>query len=142
MSWLDTLLDRGNEAKRVEPYRAHPAPGRGRPIARPVIRPTATDVAVALPAVPKADLKTVWVTTRQPLDDDDPGAAEPGFYSIADGVVTMHEESGKPTGKSQRLTDGDDPHVIARRLTREARLKEAGTSDFNRPLSYPKSGVA
>jgi hypothetical protein len=89
----------------------------------------------------KAEIKIVWVTTRQPIDSDDPGAAQPGFYSVSDGTVTMHDETGKPTGKEYMLGHGDDPHRIAQRLTREAWLKTRGTTDFDRPLHYAPLGI-
>jgi hypothetical protein len=121
MSWLDTLLDRGNEAKRL-----------AEPIAPPTVKPARQ---------PKPEIKTVWVQTR-PARDGDAGGCEAGFYFVIDGVVRMCSESGKPTDKQCRLGPSDDAHRIAGRLTLQAWSKAAGERDFNRPLNYSPSGVA
>jgi hypothetical protein len=44
----------------------------------------------------------------------------------------------------RELQDGDDPDLIANRLTKEYRrhLQGEGLQGFNRRLVYPKSGVA
>jgi hypothetical protein len=67
------------------------------------------------------------------------GAVEAGFYSVADGVLTMHDSAGKP-GRQQRLGPEEDPRRIAARLAKEAWMR--GSTDFNRPLSYSRSGLA
>ena len=72
----------------------------------------------------------------------DLGQCEAAFYSVADGVLTMHDEKGTPTGKSCRLGPGDDERVIASRLKLESWRSGAGTSDFNRPLDYSRHGIA
>jgi hypothetical protein len=90
---------------------------------------------------PEPEIKTVWFTTRLPRDGDQ-GAVEAGYYSVSEGIVTMHDATGKPAGKKCRLGPGDDPHRTAQRLTREAWLKNAGTSDFNRSLNYQPLGIA
>jgi hypothetical protein len=142
MSWLDTLLVRGHEARHVEPPYA---PERVRPIARrPVAKhaphtPEVPQVS-ALPA--NAEIKAVIITTRSPRDEGDPGACEIGHYSVVDGVVVMCSEDGKPTGKKQRIGSGEDPQRIASRLAKEAWVKTRGDADFNRPLSYPRAGIA
>jgi hypothetical protein len=114
MDWLDTLLERGNEAKR-----AHAEPA----------------------AAPERVILTVWIQTREPRNGD-LGGTEAGHYFVADGVLTMCSEDGKPTGKTHRLEPGEDPKVIAGRLRRAAWLAERGESDFNRPLDYARFGVA
>jgi hypothetical protein len=85
-----------------------------------------------------SEIKTVWVQTAAPRDGD-AGGCEAGFYSVADGVVTMCDQDGRPNGKTWLLGPGDDPHKIAGRLTRAAWAGR--TRDFNRPLYYSKSGV-
>jgi hypothetical protein len=50
----------------------------------------------------------------------------------------MHDEDGKPTGQEHRLGPGDDARRIAGRLARDAWVEAQGTTDFNRPLSYPR----
>lgn len=118
MSWLDTLLDRGNEARQL----AAPA------------------APIATPRQAAPEIKSLWVQTRAPRDSTDPGGCEAGYYSVADGVLTMHDESGKPTGKEHRLGPGDDARQVAGRLTKEAWSK--ATPDFNRPLGYSTWSVA
>jgi hypothetical protein len=121
MSWLDALLDRGREAKTQAP------------VAKPR--------AVRLPERTAPEIKQVWVQTAAPRDGD-AGGCEPGFYSVADGVLTMHDESGKPTGQRQQLGPGDDPHRIAGRLTRAAWISAIGEGNFNRRIDYQPSGIA
>jgi hypothetical protein len=53
--------------------------------------------------------------------------SEAAFYSIADGVLTMHDEDGKPTGKTYRLGPADNERVIALRLTLERYRSEQAT---------------
>jgi len=123
MSWLDNLLDRGNEAKRL----ADPVAAR----------------AVEWPAIvkrqPKSEIKTVCPQTRAPRNGD-AGECAIGYYSVSDGVLTMRDKDGKPIGKGYRLGPGDNERVIACRLTIEAWRKI--TPDFNRPLRYSVPGVA
>src|SRR5258708_33179963 len=98
---------------------------------------------IAKPATvrkPRAEIKTVWVQTRAPRDSGDLGQCEAGYYSVSEELLTMHDESGKPTGKTHRLGPGDNERTIAGRLTLEA-LRNA-TSDFNRPLGYSRIGIA
>jgi hypothetical protein len=118
MGWLDAWERRAREAI-----------GTPAPVSRPaqIAKPQAKPV-----------IKTVWVQTVAPRDGD-AGGCEAGFYSVTDGVVTMHDEDGKPTGKTWRLGPADDPHKIAGRLTRAA--WGAKTPDFNRTLYYPTHQV-
>lgn len=123
MGWLDALERRAREAVGVVPA----APGPARQPAKPQPTPV---------------IKTVWVQTAAPASPEDPGAAEPGFYSVTDGVLTMHDESGKPIGKPYRLNEGDNPHIITGRLKLEAWRKEQGAANFNRRLTYQPIGIA
>jgi hypothetical protein len=116
MSWLDALRDRGLQATRG----LQPEP--------PIVRKPAVE----------PEIKSLWVQTVAPREGD-PGAVEPGFYSVTGGVVTMHDEQGRPTGNTHRLRPGDDPRQIAHVMTREARLKSRDESNFNRPLNYQPS---
>src|SRR5438045_7425353 len=120
MSWLDTLLDHGNEAKR----RAEPAP------------------ATVTPAKPRRappEIKLVWFQTAAPRNGDQ-GAVEAAYYSVANGVLSMCDENGKPTGKECPVGPGEDARNVAGRLGREACGKATGTSDFNRALGYQNMG--
>ena len=100
MGWLDALERRAREAVGSVPIAPAPARQPAKPQPSPVI-------------------KSVWVQTA-PARPDNPGAAEQGFYSVTDGVLTMHDESGKLTGQRQQLGQGDDPHRMACRLRLEA----------------------
>jgi hypothetical protein len=112
MSWLDQLLDRGMQAiKPVELVATKPA------------RPRLT----------KPEVRSVWIQIRPPRDAD-LGAVEAAYYFVADGVLSMCDENGKPTGKEHWLEPNDNAHRIAGRLAREIWRKAAGISDFNRPL--------
>jgi hypothetical protein len=122
MGWLDALERRGREA------------------------------TGSIPDLPKADLqainssvkpeiKTVWVQTARPRNGD-AGEVEPGFYSVVDGLVTMHDKDGKPTGKTARLSLGDDPQGVAHRMAREAWSATLGEGNFNRPINYQPLGIA
>ncbi len=87
------------------------------------------------------EIKHVIITTQQPRGDD-PGACEIGHYKVENGMVVMYDEDGRKTGKRYALSPGDDPDKVAGRLLRESWLKRGGEKDFNRPLVYPRSGVA
>lgn len=116
MSWLDTLRDRGLQAKRE----AEPAPST------PTVRRKAP-----------IELRSVIVQTSYAHPDrGDPGAVEVGYYSVADGVLTMRDERGKALGKGQTLGPNDDPHVIAGRFVRAKWRASMGEGNFNRRLSH------
>src|SRR5215216_6710413 len=110
MTWLDTLLDRGNEAKRL-----------AEPIAPSALKPARQ---------PKPEIETVWVQTSASLGSPgDPGAAEPAFYFVTDGLLAMCDSTGKPSGKTYRLAADDDERRIAGRLWLQVWRKDE--SDFN-----------
>jgi hypothetical protein len=121
MTWLDALLDRGREAKT-----AH-----ARPVA--VQKPPARVQA-------KPEVQSVWVQTAAPRLPEYPGAAEPAFYFVSDGVLTLCDEHGKPERQTHQLKPDEDPRRIAGRLKKAALALTH--SDFNRRLNYPSAGVA
>jgi hypothetical protein len=92
----------------------------------------------------------VYVEIKPPKGND-PGQVVLGYYIIVDGVLTMTDAKGNvaqdDNGKvySHRLVAGDDPHIIAGRLTRQLRDalrgKGAPPTGFSGPLDYPPSGV-
>jgi hypothetical protein len=131
-SWLDTLYHRATEAKR-EPQQP---PSRYRPAAPPTARPVTRAVENSVAPIPRGEIKVISVTTRSPTNDGDPGARQLGYYWVSDGTLTMCDEAGTP-GKSVRLGAGDDPRVVAARMTRNAWLDRRGNGDFWRPLHYP-----
>jgi hypothetical protein len=120
VTWLDTLLARGDEAKRANIVPNVPARRPAKPR-------------------PRGDIKAVPVQTAAPFGHS-PGAITVGFYSVQDDVVVMHDEAGIPTGKRQHLRAGEDPRRVAYRLTRES--WQAKTPDFHRPLNYQPLGIA
>jgi hypothetical protein len=121
VNWLDTLLDRGREAKGTAS--SDPLPVLKKP-AKPPVQP---------------DIKAVSVQTAAPFGNS-PGAITVGFYSVQDDVVVVRDESGIPIGKRQHLRAGEDPRGVAYRLTREA--WQAKAPDFNRALNYQPLGIA
>ena len=83
-------------------------------------------------------IKSVTITTQRPRGDD-PGACEIGHYKVENGFVVMCDENGRLTGKKCQLI-GEDAHAVAGRLLREAWLKRADESDFNRVIEYADRG--
>jgi hypothetical protein len=90
----------------------------------------------------------------KPPTGDHPGQISYGYFIVVDGLLTMTDAKGEvaqdDSGKAytHRLERGDDPHVVACRLTKKLRDALRGTTKdgappagFNRPLSYPKSGI-
>ena len=67
----------------------------------------------------------------------DPGQIAEAWVTVEGGCVTLTDRDGKHIN-SRAMLKGEDPAALARVLLHEAR---AGT-DFNRAISYPKSGVA
>jgi hypothetical protein len=65
---------------------------------------------------------------------------EIGYYSVSDGVLTMHDESGKP-GKTYRLSPDENERAVASRLTLE-RAYGKKEQPFNRPLNYSRRCVS
>lgn len=92
----------------------------------------------------------VIVQIRAPRGDD-PGQVAEGRYILVDGTVTLTDHTGRPVrdhdGKtySRKVNEGDDPRVIAGRLTKEFRRVIRGEnkiiSGFRRPIVYPKIGI-
>jgi hypothetical protein len=79
----------------------------------------------------------IFVTTR-PATADDPGQiSEARWYVDEDGCVVITTLEGRHiTGRA--LLKDEDPAAVARSLLRESE----GPKDFNRPISYPKLGLA
>jgi hypothetical protein len=94
-SWLDELLDRGQEAKVTQ---------RAEPAAR--------------------EIREVWIQTRAPSGPGDTGGCEAGWYYLENSTVVMCDPDGKPTGLSERLTVGGNEKAVASRLRKRARTKE------------------
>jgi hypothetical protein len=59
-------------------------------------------------------------------------------YFVADGVLRLCDEHGKPGGGEYLMQPDDDAHAVAGRLARE----KTSTPDINRRLKYPNMGIA
>jgi hypothetical protein len=80
----------------------------------------------------------VRVIIRNGNDDGDPGAIAEAYYTIEDGAVVLRDPDDKHI-TSRALLKGEDPAVLAKSLLREA---EQPKGEFNRPIQYPKLGLA
>jgi hypothetical protein len=89
----------------------------------------------------KPEIQHVWFTTRRPRNEHDLGEVEGCYYSIADGVVTLCDEDGKPIGEPYQLRPDEDPKNVAARLGAEAWRKARGDGPGKQPLSYPPLGI-
>ena len=92
---------------------------------------------------------TAIISNPSPHDPTDVGRCTVGYYVIEGKLLTMTYGDGTPfLGRSgeritQKLQRDDDPTVIAKRLTlRIHRASRGDGMNFNRPLVYPRSGVA
>jgi hypothetical protein len=76
-----------------------------------------------------------------------PGQIEEAHYTFENGTVTLVNHEGVPInvrGKAyeKKLGPGEDPHVIAGRLTKEAwQARGGGKRKFSAPIHYPKLGI-
>jgi hypothetical protein len=70
-------------------------------------------------------------------DDGDPGAIAEAYFTIEDGLVVLRDADDKHL-TSRALLKGEDPAVLAKSLLREAEEPKS----FNRPIHYPKLGLA
>jgi hypothetical protein len=87
-------------------------------------------------------IRDVVVQTLGPTETFVGQVAE-GRYTWEDGVVTLVDQDGTPLrdrkGKvyEKKLTPQEDPHTIARRLTKQRFHDHGGDKqDFWRPLTY------
>jgi hypothetical protein len=69
--------------------------------------------------------------------EDDPGAIVEAWYVIEAGLLVLRDADDKHIASRMLLKD-DDPALLAKSLLRE---REA-PKDFNRPIHYPKLGLA
>jgi hypothetical protein len=85
---------------------------------------------------PPSEPTYVRITIRNG-GDDDPGVIAEGYYTVEDGAVILRDRDDKHL-TSRALLKGEDPAVLAKSLLREAEQPK----DFNRPIHYPKLGLA
>jgi hypothetical protein len=79
----------------------------------------------------------IFVTTRQATNDD-PGQIAEALWSVdEDGCVVITNLEGRHINGRALLKD-EDPAAVARALLREAEEPK----DFQRPIHYPKLGLA
>jgi hypothetical protein len=79
----------------------------------------------------------VRVTIRNGDDNGDPGAIAEAYFTVEDGAVVLRDRDDKHM-TSRALLKNQDPAAVARALLREAKKPES----FNRPIRYPKLGLA
>jgi hypothetical protein len=95
-------------------------------------------------------MKPQFVTIQiKPPSGSFPGQTAEGAFIVEDGVVVLTDREGNPArdgdGKfyKQKLADGQNPKLIAGRLTRQLRTalrgKDAPVNGFDGPIHYPKS---
>ncbi len=72
-----------------------------------------------------------------------------GFYTVEDGMLTMVYGNGDPVlvmdeKVQHRLAEGENPRVIAGRLTKQIRKRLIGETvdGFNDPIRYQNAGIA
>ena len=89
------------------------------------------------------------ITLRRPSGND-PGEALYVWYTVADDIVRLTDELGKPIDDrkkryEQKLAEGEDHRAVARKLAWKHHTdRRGGPGDFNRPLShrdYPDIGI-
>jgi hypothetical protein len=98
------------------------------------------------------EVHSVYATVRLPKGDNDPGQVTIGYYTLADGILTMTDSKGAPvrdlnSGEKilHTMQDGDDAPAIAKRLTMKIYRMlrgESGPAGFARAINYPAPGVA
>jgi hypothetical protein len=92
-----------------------------------------------------SEIKSVIVTTAKPTGPGDLGECAEGFYTVANGILTMCDIDGRPlrddnTGRRReiKLLPGDDEKGVARKLTlqqyRASNREEV--AGFHRPIRY------
>jgi hypothetical protein len=79
----------------------------------------------------------IYVTIRNGNEDGDPGQIAEALWSVDDGCVVLTDLDGRHIG-GRALLKGEDPLPVARALLREVEERK----DFNRPIRYPKLGLA
>ena len=100
----------------------------------------------------KPEVFTVYAQVRAPRGRNDPGAVVEGAFVTDGNTVTLTDRTGNPVrdqhGKlyTRKIANGDSPKTIAARMTKDFRSmlrgKDGRVSGFDRPIQYPKFGMA
>jgi hypothetical protein len=123
-----------------------PAPDFGKPqvqtassegtLSPPAEVPAGSGAVLSSAATSQPTPVYIWVTVSNG-GDGDPGAIAEAWWTIEAGLLELRDSDDKYI-TSRMLLKGDDPAVLARSLLREAEAPK----DFNRPIHYPKLGLA
>jgi hypothetical protein len=100
-------------------------------------RPSEVEPAASGQSIPCSQPTYLRVIIRNGNDNGDPGQIAEAYYTVEDGAVVLRDRDDKHI-TSRALIKGEDPAVLARSLLREAEKPK----DFNRPLIYPRWGLA
>jgi hypothetical protein len=92
--------------------------------------------APTVPPISRSEPTYVRIIIRNG-EDGDPGQIAEAYYTIEDGLLVLRDSNDKHI-TSRALLNGEDPAVLARILLRESEAPK----DFQRPLHYPKMGLA
>jgi hypothetical protein len=120
---------------RGDPDQAEPAPQVQTASSEGPSHPSTEEPAASGPSCSRPTY--VRVIIRNGNDDGDPGAIAEAWFTIEDGAVVLRDADDKHI-TSRALLRGEDPAVLARSLLREAEQPK----EFNRPIHYPKLGLA
>ncbi len=100
--------------------------------------PSPESAGVGVHLSPATEPAYIFTTTRQATKDGDPGQIAEALWSVdEEGCVALTNREGRHIGGRALLKD-EDPAAVARALLREAEEPK----DFQRPIHYPKLGLA
>jgi hypothetical protein len=124
---------------RGDPDQAEPAPQVQTASSEGTWSPPSAEPAASGPLIPHSQPTPAYVrvVVSNGNDDGDPGAIAEAWYTVEDGLVVLRDADDKHI-TSRALLKGEDPLPVARALLREAEAPK----DFNRPIHYPKLGLA
>jgi len=83
------------------------------------------------------------IQVRKPERPGDPGEVAIGYYTYANGIVTLTDEHGEPLpgGHSTELTSSELPSIIAKQLLRQQRSLNQRNRSFRDPIRYKPLGI-
>jgi hypothetical protein len=96
-----------------------------------------------------SQIQYIVVQIHPPSDSNPQGVTADGFYKVVGNEVSLTDRNGSPVrdGRAkmycQQLRKDEQPRRIAGRLLKDFHsATHANKSNFNRTLSYPKTGIA